>query len=254
MAMLQGAAACSLDLGYLQAGGGSPDAGPDVDPGFLDGMLGDESFPADASMAPDTTTGPSPDTGTPDSTVDATAETGPVDAASEKAVPDAYVAPCSAGSAPGNLVANWSFECGFSSWSVQGSGTSTVTTTQAHSGTHSVVISGRTQNYNGPAQDLTSLMIPGQGYNVSAWGMILNEDDAGDPEIIKMTLKSQCSSDDGATYTQIGNTTAAIVGSWVQVGGAVSAPNCTTPIQMLIYVEGPDAGIDLYVDDVTVTQ
>jgi hypothetical protein len=253
--MLQGVAACSLDLGYLQAGGS--DAGPDADPGFLDGMLGDGNIAADASTGPDATTGP--ETGVPESSTgkDATTEAGPVDASSERAVPDAYVAPCSDGGAPGNLIGNWSFECGYSSWSVQGSGTATSTTTQFHSGTHSALISGRTQPYNGPAQDLTQLMVSGQGYSASAWGMILDVPDGGDGgviENIKMTMKSQCVGDEAATYTTIGTPVAGSPGIWVEVGGGFSAPNCAQVLAISIYVEGPDPGIDLYVDDVTVTQ
>jgi hypothetical protein len=164
---------------------------------------------------------------------------------------DAKSAWCDEGSPAGNLVSNWSFECGNGTWSVLGPGTLTSTTTYAHTGTHSALVTGRTAAYSAPAQDLTVLITPGQAYAASAWGMILNEGDAGNFETIRMTLETQCVGDSSPTYTQVGNASGASPGSWVQVSGTFSAANCTY-LKALLYVGGPDAGIDLYVDDVAV--
>ena len=47
--------------------------------------------------------------------------------------------------------------------------TVTNTTADAHTGTHSLIVTGRTQNFEGPALDITGKMCNGQQYWVEAW-------------------------------------------------------------------------------------
>lgn len=47
--------------------------------------------------------------------------------------------------------------------------TVTNTTADAHTGSHSLIVTGRTQNFEGPARDITGKMCNGQQYWVEAW-------------------------------------------------------------------------------------
>jgi hypothetical protein len=55
-------------------------------------------------------------------------------------------------------------------WSTRfGLGTVSDTTADAHSGSHSLIVRGRTANFQGPARDITGKMCNGQQYWVEAW-------------------------------------------------------------------------------------
>ena len=57
-----------------------------------------------------------------------------------------------------------------------------------------------------------------------------------------------------ATYVDGGSISGVLPGKWTLVSGTVSLPSNCVPAsgtKVELYVEGPEAGIDLYVDDVT---
>src|SRR5256885_10421795 len=55
-----------------------------------------------------------------------------------------------------NLLTNGNIESGTTGWSIFGSGTLAANTSVVHSGTDSLLLTGRTASWNGPSQDLTA--------------------------------------------------------------------------------------------------
>jgi lysophospholipase L1-like esterase len=68
-----------------------------------------------------------------------------------------------------NILTNANIESGTSGWSVFGSGTLSANASVVHSGTSSLLRSGRTAPWNGPGQDLTSRLTNGRSYTTSIW-------------------------------------------------------------------------------------
>src|SRR5580704_17104262 len=66
---------------------------------------------------------------------------------------------------------------GLDGWSSRtGSSTLTNTTAEAHSGTHSLLITGRIANYDGPQINVSDKMYNGSEYNASVWVMLVPTD------------------------------------------------------------------------------
>ena len=61
------------------------------------------------------------------------------------------------------------------------------------------------------------------------------------------TAKVTCAGTD--SFIQIGNAMANST-TWTEVTGSFTVPNCTPTTTVDVYVEGPAAGTDMYVDDV----
>jgi hypothetical protein len=245
-----GVSACTLSLDYLESGGPSTDAGFDASmlDGHVDGRANSEG--GDGPIADrrasesggDALSGP--DGGDGSSATDSGCSNAP-------------------GTGTGNFLQNQGFEsdAGVSPWTpFAGSPSSLtqVTTPKAHGGQYSCRTSNRIHTYDGPSQDITALVGPGQTYTGSAWAMIGSPDAGADggisaAEPIDLTAKILCNGNATATYLQIGAVTATAT-TWTQISGTFSTPSCTTcPISLVeVYVEGPAAGIDLYVDDVSI--
>jgi len=159
----------------------------------------------------------------------------------------AFVAPTGTGL---NVVTDSDFEQGttggFFSW---GGGTITNTLARAASGTHSLAMTAR--NGNSPlAKQITGQVLPGKTYKVSLRATI-----GGATSTAKVSTAVQC---DGASpvYGQLGGwgTDKSIVdGTWVEFAGDLVLPDCLlTNVQL--WLEGPGAGVDLYLDHFSVRQ
>jgi endo-1,4-beta-xylanase len=143
-----------------------------------------------------------------------------------------------------NIVSNGTFESGTNGWYTY-SGTASSTTARAHSGTHSLLIGGRTGN--APAvTDLSQVVTKGASYNVSFWVSIGGAASAN----VNLTQKVVC--DGQTTYSWFVNPVAVTDGQWVELKGSLNIPNCNNLSEVQIFAEGPAAGVDMYVDDVNV--
>jgi hypothetical protein len=156
-----------------------------------------------------------------------------------------------------NLISNSGFETNTTGWSVFGGGSATIasTTAQAHSGTQSLVISGRTQPYQGPQYSVLSLVTPGTSYSLSLWGRLPSSNSTGS---LTVTLHYTCSggSSAGENYFPWVATLAASASSWTQFSGVQTFPTCAGGGSMSaasFYVESPTATLSYYVDDVVFT-
>jgi endo-1,4-beta-xylanase len=145
-----------------------------------------------------------------------------------------------------NLLSDGSFESQMGSWFTWGSGTLAVTSARAHGGASSLLFSNRTGN--GPiARSLMGIVQPGKTYQVSMWTSIGGAATAN----VNMTRAIGCDGVD--SYAWLVNPVAVADGSWVKLTGTLTVPNCNLT-NMLVYLEGPGAGVDLYVDDAVVTE
>ena len=143
-----------------------------------------------------------------------------------------------------NIVSNGTFESGTSGWYTY-SGVASSTTARAHSGTHSLLIGNRTGN--APAiTDLTSVVTKGTSYTADVWVSI------GGAASANVNLTEAVTCDGATTYTWIVNPVTVNDGQWAELKGALNIPNCTNLSSVQLFVEGPGAGVDLYVDDVNV--
>ncbi|HYQ25554.1 MAG TPA: carbohydrate binding domain-containing protein, partial [Polyangiaceae bacterium] len=156
-----------------------------------------------------------------------------------------------------NLITNSDFETNTTGWSVFGGGSATIarTTAQAHSGTQSLVITGRTQTYQGPQYSVLSLVTPGTSYSLSLWGRLPSSNSTGS---LTVTLHYTCSggSSAGENYFPWVATSAASASSWTQFSGVQTFPACAGGGSMSVasfYVESPSATLSYYIDDVVFT-
>jgi len=147
----------------------------------------------------------------------------------------------------GNLVTNPDFEGGNTSgWVINGAGTLAASTAQKHTGTTSLLTTGRTAAWNGPLQNLTSKVLNGATLTASAWVRLDNA--ASSP--VSLTFKKTDGS--GTSYGTVSTQTATNTG-WVQVSGTYTVAVTGTLSDLSLYVEGPAAGTNYFLDDVAVT-
>jgi endo-1,4-beta-xylanase len=138
-------------------------------------------------------------------------------------------------------VADGTFEAGLGGWFTW-SGTLAASNARAHGGLQSAALTSRTSN--GPiARSLTALVMPNKSYAVSLWTSIGGAATAN----VNLTSKVQCQGA-SANYAWVASPVAVADGAWVKLSGTLVLPDC--PLQdVLIYAEGPAAGVDLYIDD-----
>ncbi|MBI5506175.1 MAG: cellulase family glycosylhydrolase [Deltaproteobacteria bacterium] len=147
-----------------------------------------------------------------------------------------------------NLLANPGFEdADMSPWApFAGAATLTRTTAEAHDGSASVLVSARTQSYAGPSQDLTTSLVAGTRYLVSAWVKLAAQADTRLELYVKQTTG-------GSTrYIQL-DSLPVDHQRWVKLFGLYDYAPSSAPSEVLVYVMGPAASLDFYVDDVEVT-
>jgi hypothetical protein len=142
-----------------------------------------------------------------------------------------------------NLIANPDFEAGSASgWFGFGSPVLTATTAQAHAGRWSLLATNRTATFMGPGTELRAVASPGV-YQASAWVRL----DGGAASPMFMTAKITCA---GAAdqFVRIGAADATD-GAWTLLTGTLTVPSC--PLSgLIVYFEGPPAGVNEYIDDV----
>jgi endo-1,4-beta-xylanase len=142
-----------------------------------------------------------------------------------------------------NALPDGTFEAGVGSWFTW-DGTLATSTARAHGGSQCAALTNRTGN--GPiARSLTSLVTPGKSYAVSAWTSIGGAASAD----VNLTSKIECQGA-SANYGWLAAPVAVADGAWVKLAGTLTVPDCALA-DLLVYAEGPGAGIDLYLDDVS---
>lgn len=144
-----------------------------------------------------------------------------------------------------NLLNDGTFESSAGSWFTWGAGTLAVTQSRAHGGSKSLLFSNRTGN--GPiARSLMGLVTPGKSYQVSLWTSIGGAATAN----VNITQKIGCDGTD--SYAWLAAPVAVSDAGWVKLSGTLEVPNCNLT-DVLIFAEGPGAGVDVYIDDAVVS-
>ena len=155
------------------------------------------------------------------------------------------LAPDAEGVVP-NLIGNASFEAGSDSWF--GFGIPSVSVdSRDHTGDFAGLGAGRTDTWQGPAIDVTSLVQAGWTYDASAFLSIKG----ASSDAVRLSAKITCQ---GAadTFTTIASNTAT-KGSYVSLSGALALPLCPLS-QVVLYAEGPAAGVSILIDDVALRE
>jgi endo-1,4-beta-xylanase len=147
---------------------------------------------------------------------------------------------------------------GVDGWSSR-SGKSTLTNVSgvAHTGTHSLLTTGRIANYDGPQISVSDKMYPGSVYNISGWVMLTPAD--GSSHVINVSLQTTL---DGATsfpgVTGYPGVTVPADGAWHQISvmGYNMSSSYDPGMASLYFQTMPPSGNDLvsfYLDDFQLT-
>jgi GH35 family endo-1,4-beta-xylanase len=153
---------------------------------------------------------------------------------------------------PPNLIANSSFEAGTDGWF--GFGIPSVTTHKhGHTGDNALLATGRTDTWQGPAIDVTSIVRPGFIYDASAFVSIKHDkhDKKNDGQPVQLTAQVTCDSQ-SPTYITVASDTAH-KHEYTALDGTLTLPLCNIT-QAILYVQGPAADVDVLVDDVALRQ
>ena len=147
---------------------------------------------------------------------------------------------------------------GLDGWSSRtGSSTVTNSTDAAHSGTHSLLTTGRIANYDGPQINVSNKMYVGSVYNLSAWVMLQPND--GSSHIINMSLQTSLDGNPSfPSITSYPGVTVPADGNWHQISvTAYTMGSSYDPGTAFLYFQTvPSSGNDLvsfYIDDFQLT-
>jgi glucosylceramidase len=133
-------------------------------------------------------------------------------------------------------------------WFRRGTAVLAASDAQAHTGTHSLLTTGRTDVWHGPAFDGLGFLQPRGVYRFEAQVRILE----GDPVVpIQMTMQFVPESTGQRGWTQIASAPAVTDQAWVALSGQWSPPE--SGFEMQFYLESSDPTVSYYVDDVVVT-
>jgi len=119
------------------------------------------------------------------------------------------------------------------------------TTSQKYSGSYSGRASSRTATWQGIQQNVLGKMVIDQTYAVSGW---VRTSTSANSDV---HLTFQKTDGSGTTYSWAASGTASNSG-WTYISGSYTLTVNGTLTELLVYVEGPASGIDIYLDDANV--
>ena len=147
-----------------------------------------------------------------------------------------------------NILTNPGFESGTTGWAARGSGVSISSGSSSpspHSGSYRGRATGRTATWHGIEQNVLNKMVIGATYTVSGW---LRTSTTASSTVHLSFEKIDGS---GTTYAWGASGTASSSG-WVYISGSYTLTVNGTLTGLKVYAEGPNSGIDIYLDDVNV--
>jgi hypothetical protein len=154
-------------------------------------------------------------------------------------LPTAEAPPASAASS--NLLTNGDMESGTTGWSAFGAGTLTSSTSPVHGGSRSLLRTGRTAAWNGPAQTVTSALTNNASYTASVWVRSQSGTPTG-----RVTL--QVTAGGTTSYVNLAQGTVSSSG-WTQLTGTTNVSWSGTLSSATFYVETAAGTDGLYIDD-----
>ena len=142
-----------------------------------------------------------------------------------------------------NLLPDPSFTLGHAGWQQFGNAALADAAGAGPDGSQCLAVSERAQTYAGPSIDLQTLVVAGQTYGVEAWV----HTSSLATQSVSVSTKLTCTGE-SAVYTPL-VTQLVPAGEWLLLSGELTAPTCALDAYLL-YIEGPEVDVDLYVDDV----
>jgi endo-1,4-beta-xylanase len=142
-------------------------------------------------------------------------------------------------------------------WSSRAGAALANSTDTAHSGTHSLSVSNRSHNYDGPQINVSNKMYVGSVYNLSVWVRLAPTD--GSTHVINMSLQTTLNGTTSyPSVTPYPGITVAADGQWHQISVlGYTMSSAYDPGQAFLYLQTvPSSGNDLvsfYVDDFQLT-
>lgn len=144
-----------------------------------------------------------------------------------------------------NLLTNPGFETGTTTgWYSFGS--TIAASANPHTGAYSALVSDRTAGWSGIAQTLLGKLTDGQTCLVSGCVKLQNASSANVTITIKQT------DDNGDHYYPVVYAMPCTNSGWTNLSNIFTLNATGTLTQLFMYFEGPDAGVNFYVDDVSV--
>lgn len=128
-------------------------------------------------------------------------------------------------------------------WGARGAETVAVTEDDAHGGAYSLLASGRTDAWNGPARAITSVTQVGVTYQVEAWLKLA-------PDQYPADLRVSMQRAGSTTYSTV-LTETVTADERVRVSGSYMEASASDAVTL--YVESVDALVDFQLDDVSLT-
>jgi hypothetical protein len=157
------------------------------------------------------------------------------------------VTPVDGGVVAVNLLSDPGFEGGHQGWIPFGNSTILDVEGEGRDGSRCIHVTDRPSTFSGPGSPpLETLLEPDRRYRAEAWVRMQTAADT-----IGITLKSTCTENTAATYTQL-TSAAAITADWTFLLGEFNVPSAATCTltELLFYIEGPEPINAFYVDDV----
>ncbi|TVZ38845.1 GH35 family endo-1,4-beta-xylanase [Alteromonadaceae bacterium 2753L.S.0a.02] len=146
------------------------------------------------------------------------------------------------------LLSNPDFESGNTSGWFTWDGTLAISTDVVYEGSNALLLTDRSGEGSPAATSLMSVLSANTTYNLS-----LAVTTAGaETSPARAVLKTSCEGEDDQ-YSWVANTSSIVEGEWTVLSGEIAVPDCTLT-DLLLYVEGPGAGVDLYLDNVIITE
>lgn len=143
-----------------------------------------------------------------------------------------------------NLLINPGFEEGTSRWIAVGSCMLGLSSDGPHTGGASLLSFNRTETWQGPGYDLTFALTRNATYRATIWARV-----SAGSETMQLTYKHRCEDQTDDNYTPFG--ASRVSTDWTELSATFVVADCKAA-QSLIYVEGPAAGSDFYIDDTSV--
>ncbi len=146
---------------------------------------------------------------------------------------------------------------GLDGWSGRAGSTVTNSTVAAHTGTHSLLTTGRTANYDGPQINVSNKMYNGSRYSISVWVQLLPTD--GSSHVMNISLQTTLSGNTSfPSVTPYPGVTVPADGNWHQISvpSYTMANSYDTGAAYLYLQTVPSSGSDLvsfYIDDLQLT-
>jgi GH35 family endo-1,4-beta-xylanase len=137
------------------------------------------------------------------------------------------------------------FEAGTQSWFGRGSAQVATSTAEARTGAQSLLTTGRTDTWHGPALNANAIM-PAGTYDIEAWVKL----PAGSGADVVTASVARTPTGSGTSYDTVAWRVSVSDAGWTRVSGTYTFSTANSGLEL--YLESPDATQDFFVDDVSI--